>query len=515
MNINVIAAYSRCVVLETEQESCCFAPRPFAVWVDGQEWGSYETNVFTLFGLEPDCTYEIRVSDGEQEGVCTIQTTQERVLLDVRSFGAVGDGTVNCTTSLQAALCACPPGGTVYVPAGVYQTGPLFLQSHVTLYLEKDATLLGLTDRNQYPVLPGMVNEGPEEYNLGTWEGNPLDCYASLLTAVGVEGACVCGQGTVNGNADHSDWWEDAKVRRGAWRPRMVFWKDCTDMALVGITVCNSPSWTVHPYYCKNVDILGVTVRNPDTSPNTDGIDPECCTNVRIIGATVSVGDDCISIKSGKYYMALNHPRESSNVTVRNCLLERGHGAVVVGSEISAGVRNVEITRCLMKHTDRGLRVKTRRGRGKSSVVENIVYENVRMERVLAPFVINMFYFCDPDGLTTYVSSKEPLPVDDMTPCVASLKAKNIVCEESEQAATFFYGLPEQPIGLVDMENIHITFAEDAKPGIPAMMEGVGPLCRAGIFAANVKTLRLKNVRVEGHIGETLVTEGAVTVVEE
>ena len=99
--------------------------------------------------------------------------------------------------------------------------------------------------------------------------------------------------------------------------------------------------------------------------------------------------------------MKLHVPCE--NVIIRNCCLSRGHGGLVIGSEMSGGVKNVTVTQCLMDHTDRGLRVKTRRGRGKYAIIDGLVFRDVVMDGVLAPFVINMFYFCDPDGRSNFM----------------------------------------------------------------------------------------------------------------
>ena len=139
------------------------------------------------------------------------------------------------------------------------------------------------------------------------------------------------------------------------------------------------------------MDILNIRIRNDAHSPNTDGIDPESCKNVNIIGDHIHVGDDCIALKSGKLFLGTFMHTPCENVVIRNCCLSRGHGGLVIGSEMSGGVRNVTVTQCLMDHTDRGLRVKTRRGRGKNAIIDGLVFRNVTMDGVLTPFVINMF----------------------------------------------------------------------------------------------------------------------------
>ena len=98
----------------------------------------------------------------------------------------------------------------------------------------------------------------------------------------------------------------------------------------------------------------------------------------------------------------------SRNIKIRQCLMENGHGAVTIGSEMAAGVKEVTVKDCIFRHTDRGLRIKTRRGRGKDAVLDEIIFENIDMDHVMTPFVANCFYFCDPDGRSEYVQSPAP-----------------------------------------------------------------------------------------------------------
>lgn len=507
MQIKLLRAMTRSAVFELCNKSCYYFPAPFTVLLDGKPVvQECKTNVFSLYGLEPGREYTVRVQDTTDCGELMFRTEAESFFVDASRYGLTGDGVTDDTAKLQAAISTCPPHGTVYVPAGTYRTQSLFLRGDITLYLEKGCTLLGGTDRSQYPILPGVLpccDEVSEHY-LGTWEGNPLDCFAGLINVINAENVVITGEGTIDANAQAGDWYQNVRVRRGAWRPRLFFTSNARNVVLHGVKVRNSYSWTVHPTYSQDIDILNIDILNRADSPNTDGIDPEACKNVNIIGNNVHVGDDCIALKSGKVFMGMKLGVPCENILIRNCLLDRGHGGLVIGSEMSGGVRNVHVVQCLMNHTDRGFRLKTRRGRGKNAVIDGLVFQNIEMRGVLTPFVINMFYFCDPDGKTDYVQSHEPLPVDDMTPRLGSFVLEDVTATDAEYAGCWFSGLPEQPIESVEMRNVTIRFAANAGRGQAAMMCNAEPCSKLAIWAENVQHIHLHNVQITGYEGERL-----------
>ena len=247
-----------------------------------------------------------------------------------------------------------------------------------------------------------------------------------------------------------------------------------------GIAMNGTPAQ--HTYFSNDLKFIGVTVQNPSDSPNTDGLDPESCKNVEILGVRFSLGDDCIAVKSGKIYMGKKHKTPSENIHIRQCLMENGHGAVTLGSEMAGGVVNLTVEDCIFRHTDRGLRIKTRRGRGKDAILSNIIFRNLTLDHVMTPLVVNCFYFCDPDGHIEYVRSKEALPVDERTPQIRSLVFKNIEAKNCHVEGAFFYGLQEKKIQKVVMEHVHITYDENPQPGAPAMLDGIEPCTKVGIF---------------------------------
>ncbi|MCR5646720.1 MAG: glycoside hydrolase family 28 protein [Acholeplasmatales bacterium] len=499
MKFKPIVITSRSVTLEM-QNSDIVTTNEYELFVNGELYTKTNMNVVSIFELNPDTEYEIAVKVNGKSEKNTIKTLFESVCLNVKRFGAKGDGVNNDTNAIQAAILACPDNGRVYIPDGNYYSSALFLRSNITIELSKNARLVGDVDRTHYPILPGMTytSDEKDEYNLGSWEGNPLDCFASIITGINVENINIIGQGVIDGNANNSDWWVDVRTRRIAWRPRGVFLNKCKNITLQGVTVTNTPSWNLHPYFSENLKFIDLKIINPKNSPNTDGCDPESCKNVDIIGVNFSVGDDCIAIKSGKIYMGRKYKKPSELFNIRNCTMNFGHGSIVLGSEMSGGIKDITVSQCLFNQTDRGLRIKTRRGRGKDAIIDGITFENIKMEKVLTPLVINMFYYCDPDGHTEYVYSKEKLPVDDRTPYLGKFVFKDIDCEDVNVAAGTFFGLPEQPIDSITIDNVSFHYAENPIADKPAMMDGLDAMSGRGIIISYVNEVNIKNVTFTG-----------------
>ena len=185
--------------------------------------------------------------------------------------------------------------------------------------------------------------------------------------------------------------------------------------------------------------------------------------------------------------------------------MKYGHGGVVIGSEMSGGVKNIVIEKCIFYKTDKGIRVKTRRGRGETGVVDGITVRDVYMDKVKVPFVFNSFYFCDPDGKTEYVYSKEKLPIDKGTPHIKNLVFENIECENTEVCAGFLYGLPEKPIENIKFKNINIKFTEDEiEEDYPAMMSFIEKEVKAGFIIKNSENIIFENVEITGNTGQKI-----------
>ena len=497
-----IGAASAC--FELENNIPYYSGGEYTVTLNGKKQFSANTNVFSLFSLKPDREYTLEVT-GEEPVRFT--TAGETCAVNVLDFGAKGDGIADDTVSIQTAVNCLPSGGRLYIPDGIYNIAPIALKSHITVELAENAVLLGVTDEMSYPVIPGELIdiETGESVHFGAWEGDAVPMHQSLLFAEYAEDIKIVGRGTVDGNAQNGSWWVNVKERRIA-RPRLMFFNRCKNITVHGITAQNSASWQLHPYFSKDLNFLDIAVNAPKNSPNTDALDPEACDNVNIIGCRFSVGDDCIAIKSGKIDIGRKYKTPANRHTIRNCIMQFGHGAVTLGSEMAGGVKNLTVNRCVFNHTDRGLRIKTRRGRGKDAVIDGVLFENIKMDGVLTPIVINMWYnCCDADRNSEYNTTREKLPIDDRTPYLGKFIFRDMVCENCHVAACYCDGLPEMPIDDITVENIKFTYDPNAAEGKPAMRNNAEKMCRAGMYFDNVRRLTVKNVEISGNEGEPFI----------
>jgi len=266
----------------------------------------------------------------------------------------------------------------------------------------------------------------------------------------------------------------------------------------------------VHPVRCRNVVCRGLNICNPYHSPNTDGIDPDGCQDVRISDCTIDVGDDCIAIKSGTEKTPDAQPSE--RIIITNCHFLRGHGGVVLGSEMSGGVRNVVVSSCVFSETDRGIRLKTRRGRG--GTVEGIQLNNLVMEKVVCPFVFNMYYggrVAKPEE--KYYWDKAPLPVDEHTPRLRDVSIFGVRARGVTGSAGFFYGLPEMPVEDVSIRDVIVEMG-DGYVEESAQMANSPDLVKAGFYLRNANNVELKDVRVIHAVTDTLLLDDSVTMAE-
>ncbi|MEK4850039.1 glycoside hydrolase family 28 protein [Paenibacillus sp. FSL H7-0756] len=420
-------------------------------------------------------------------------------MYNIVDYGAQRDSGVSATQAIADAIAAadCDGGGTVYIPAGTFLTGAVRLRSNIELHVSPGAVLSFSTDPADYPVVESR------------WEGVKQEVHMPCIYGAGLRNVSITGSGTIDGNGE--PWWEKHRSRPEELeypRPRLIGFDDCSRVTLRDLTLVNSPSWTVNPINCSNVMIDNLSILNPADSPNTDGINPESCRDVRISNCHIDVGDDCIAIKAGTEDTRERIPCE--NITITNCVMVHGHGAVVLGSEMSGDIRNVTISNCVFKQTDRGIRMKSRRGRG--GIIEDIRISNIVMEDVICPFTLNLYYFCGPRGKEKYVWDKNPYPVTEETPQFRRIHYANITARNVHAAAGFLYGLAEQAVSEITFTNIDISMAEHAVPGQPDMMAGLEDMQRRGFFLGNVREVQFQQVTIENHDGPAFYVENGEEV---
>jgi polygalacturonase len=231
------------------------------------------------------------------------------------------------------------------------------------------------------------------------------------------------------------------------FRPSFFQAYNCSNIVIEGVTFQNSPFWTINPEFCDNVTVTGVTIFNPH-SPNTDGINPSSCKNVHISNCHISVGDDCITIKSGRDEDGRKYGRPTENVTITNCTMLSGHGGVVIGSEMSGGIKKITISNCVFDGTDRGIRIKSARGRG--GVVEDIRVDNIVMNTIKEEaFIMDLFYD----------KSNTVEPVSERTPIFRNIHISNVTATNVKKAGTI-RGIAEMPIQNCSFSNIAIEAQE-------------------------------------------------------
>jgi polygalacturonase len=355
-----------------------------------------------------------------------------------RSYGAKPDGTTKNTASIQSAIddCANSGGGTVLLAGGVFLSGPIVLKSNVTLDLAKGTTLLGSPDHADYPKKIEFRAPGTQ----------------SLVSATNAENISITGSGIIDGNGE--SWWEEARKTKHAgivgavdFRPRLVVFDHCKHVRIEGITIQNSPSWQVVPYYTDDTVIRNVRILAPQHSPNTDAIDPFSSSNMIIDHVFADVGDDNIAIKSG-IIKSPGPDAPSSNITITDCEFLHGHG-LSIGSEIAGGANNIHAERIHFKGTDQGLRIKANRDRGNQ--VYNISYKDITMEDVKTSILISAYYpKVLPEG------NVAPAPITRLTPFFHDITIENVKSTNSGTAGVIV-GLPESPVKNVVLKNVNIA----------------------------------------------------------
>ena len=206
-------------------------------------------------------------------------------ILDYRELSQNGTDWTEAFRKAIAALAEAG-GGEVTVPSGVYPTGPIRLESDITLRVQNGARLVFHADEERFPLVRMP------------YQGKETQVRQACIYARDAKNVCLAGEGTLDGRGKY--WWTGFRAETLAYpRPYMICFDHCSHVRVQDVTLVNSPFWTVHPYCCEDVAVQGITIHNPWDSPNTDGINPDSCRDVRITDCTVDVGDDCITLQAG------------------------------------------------------------------------------------------------------------------------------------------------------------------------------------------------------------------------
>lgn len=400
--------------------------------------------------------------------------------LNVRDFGAKGDGATKDTAALQQAIDRCwvLGGGEVLVPAGDYLTGALALRSNTILRLEKDANIVGSPDLADYPV--SQVR----------WEGKWIPGHLGLIYALEANHTGVVGPGKVVGSKAVGGRPNSQNPMR---HPAIAEPIGCRDVRFEDFTTDQQGlMWCLHATNCENVVFKNLTIRS--VTGNGDGIDIDSCKHVRIEGCDIATGDDCIAIKSGRGAEAYALLNTTEDVLIADCTFADSIFACIgIGSETSGGIRNVRIERCkFTKARTFAIYIKSRPGRG--AFIEDIVADDLDVSGTLGGFLrFNI--------LNSGIQDQNPVPGDEGIPTVKNFKFSNVRVKDC-------------PL-LVDGTGIHPN-----KPLDGFSLVNVTGNCTKGIQLVNVKNAVIRNVKVTGLSGPLIGThnvtgkglEGAVPI---
>ena len=390
-------------------------------------------------------------------------------VLNIVDFGAIADAKTINTVAIQKAIDECPVGGTVLIPDGTFISGALFLKGDMTLCV--DGRLQGSDNLKDYPVM------------IYRYEGLEQKCYASL---VGVKGDMdgeqirnphsilhrnikICGKGTIDGAG--TVLFETEMGENAGKRGRTLCIRNTDGIEITGVKVRHSPSWCLHLIYCHNVHLHDMEIHSKydengklyEKIFNNDGLDLDSCDNCLVENCLIASGDDCIAIKSGRDKEGRDVGIMSQNIVIKNSTFKHGWG-VVIGSEMSGGVRNVLVEDCKFEDTFSFGGAKAPRGRG--SIVENITYRNIEHYRLdthwkdckwfRGSLYVDMYYSLEVNDHT------RPEELSDKTPTFRNLVFENINSETYAGNGIFICGLPENHIQNVKLKNVHVK----AKHGI-------------------------------------------------
>ncbi len=351
--------------------------------------------------------------------------------------------------------------------------GSIVLPSDFTLHINAGVTMHGSLSRKEYPLIAPLPSYGTARDNAQ----NLSFVHRPLIYVPNRQNVRISGGGTVDGQGGRGGgWW--AQEKNGTLefqRPRLVQFVNTTGIRMDGgLTLANSPFWTVHLVYSTGARFENISIAAPRDSPNTDGIDVDSSNDVLITDCTIDVGDDAVAVKSGldAFGRAVNIP--SANVLIQD---NRIYGkAIAIGSEMSGGVYNVTARRNVMgdpRGSVTGFLVKSQIPRG--GLVSNITFADSHLLNVsrvyswIPALVVSDYYGKNKPGNST------------TTPRIERITFKNIVVDFAEQAGCLM-GLPGAPLKDIRFQNVtvqsqHMGWACEFCEDCDTMCKGASTNC--------------------------------------
>ncbi len=392
--------------------------------------------------------------------------------LNVRKFGATGDGAAKDTAAVQKAIDACSAGGggTVYLAPGTYLCGSLHLKTGVCLWLDAGATIKGSPDHRDYDPYEKLdfKNEADRETTF---------FHHSLIWGEDVQRIGIAGSGTIDSNRQH---------RHG---PKAVALKRCRFVDIKDIRILNAPNYAISLLGTDDVQIRGVTILNA----YADGIDPDACRNVRISDCHIESVDDAIVPKAS---FSLGQRRSCENITVTNCYLSTVCNAFKLGTESGGDFKRIAVSNCVMT----GLRGGYRPASGgialesvDGSNIDGVVVSNITMVNVRAPIFIRLG--------NRGRDMKTPVPGT-----LRNVAISNIVATEASLSCTIT-GIPDHPVEGVSISDTRIVFKGSGpyRPSNQPVPENIkeypdpdmfDALPTYGLYCRHVSGLSLSNIHL-------------------
>jgi hypothetical protein len=392
--------------------------------------------------------------------------------LDVKNFGAKGDGTVLESASIQRAIdnAAEHGGGMVNVPPGTYKVGTLILKDNVELHLQSGAELIGSADVKDYAQIT-------QKYDSRT---NELYAKYFVVFAEGAKNIAITGSGTINGNGLKN-------FRTGNpqnMRPFLMRLVNCDNVTIRDVHLIEAANWTFHLLGCRDVNVDGVVIEN-GVDANRDGLDIDACQRVTVSNSRFSTGDDAIVMKSTNDVLC-------EDIAITNCVIRTRASAIKTGTESNGGFKNITVSNCTIRDLPRhaGIELMTVDG----GVMQNITIDNITMINVATPFFIRLGARARPYKAGQYVSK-----VDD----VKDITLSNISVINAKYPSSIM-GLHSKKLTNVTVSNYSVRNSE-TEAAIPynkvPFDEFLYPFARMftklpayGIYCRNVAGLHLQNV---------------------